>query len=75
MKNKIEINVPIFFCLDLFVVGHVHLLCVVFNSIGTLFDIVEVVKRVSNIEFAKPFNLEGKNGLIIFYTISVDTNT
>jgi hypothetical protein len=48
---------------------------VVFNSIGTLFAIVEVVKRASNIEFAKPLNLERKNGSIVFYTISIDTNT
>jgi len=51
---------------------------VVFNSIGTLFDIaevVEVMKTLSNIEFTKSPNLEGKDRLIIFYTISINTNT
>jgi hypothetical protein len=55
-----------------------NLFCVVFNSIGTLFDIVEVVevvKTLSNIEFTKPPNLEGKNISIIFYTISVNIIT
>ncbi len=61
------------FRLDLFVVGHV-----VFNSIGTLFDIpkvVKVVKTLSNIEFTKPPNLESKNRSIIFCTISINTTT
>ncbi len=50
----------------------------VFNSIGTLFDIVEVIKVVktlSNIEFTKLHNLEGKNRLSIFRRILGNTNT
>jgi len=74
VKNKIKINVSNFFVLIYLLSFMSIFFCVLFNSIGTLFDIVKVMKRISNIEFAKPFNLEGKNGLIIFYTISVDTN-
>jgi hypothetical protein len=77
MWKKIKINVPIFFVLIYLLVVLSNLFCVVFNSIGTLFDIakvVEVVKILFNIEFTKPFNLEGKNRSIIFYTISVNTN-
>jgi len=54
------------------------LFCAVFNFVGTLFDVgkvVKVVKTTSNIEFAKPLNLKGNNGSIIFCIISVDTNT
>jgi hypothetical protein len=55
-----------------------NLFCVVFNSIRTQFDIAEVIKMVktlSNIEFTKSPNLEGKNRSLIFCTISVNTYT
>jgi hypothetical protein len=78
MWKNIKINVPKIFVLIYLLLVVSNLFCVVFNSIGTLFDIaevVEVMKTLSNIEFTKPPNLEGKNRLIIFYTISINTNT
>jgi len=78
MWKNIKINVPKIFVLIYLLLVVSNLFCVVFNSIGTLFDIVEVVdvvKTLSNIEFTKPPNLEGKNRSIIFYTILVNTIT
>jgi len=76
--KKSKINVPNFFVLIYLLLVVSNLFCVVFNSIGTLFNILEVmevVKTLSNIEFTKPPNLEGNNRTIIFCTILINTNT
>jgi hypothetical protein len=78
MWKNIKINVLIFFVLIYLLLVMSKFFWVVFNFVGTLFDIakvVKVVKTLSNIEFTKPPNLEGKNISIIFYTISINTNT
>jgi len=78
MWKKIKINVLKKFVLIYLFLVMSKLFWVVFNFVGTLFDIaevVEVVKTSSNIEFTKPLNLEGKNRSIIFCTILVNINT
>jgi hypothetical protein len=78
MWKKIKIIVPKSFILIYLLLVVSNLFCVVFNSIGALFDIVEVVevmKTLSNIEFTKSPNLKSNNRLIIFCTILVNTNT